>query len=173
MNIRCSFISILTAAILVSCSSRRESSYPLSTWHLSDTLSSESKPRFILINSYQFDTCSLDNIYIDTSSILSIKILPEKEAMSLFGQIARYGMIEVKTEKHIDFVSNREIYERHSSDVSSSFEKTLFSINHTFFSSSEQLYFDKEIVEKTEAGNDSIIWQNKLFFSVINIRLPK
>lgn len=77
--------------------------YPLNAWNLSDTLQSAVKSRFILINSYQFDTCSLNDVYFDTSTIRSIQILPGKEAMVLFGQKAMYGMIDVKTKNNIEF----------------------------------------------------------------------
>jgi hypothetical protein len=181
MNIRSSYISILYLATLICCNSKTQkkhqgelkTTYPLNTWHLSDTLKSTLRPRFIHINSYQFDTCSLNDVYFDTSTILSIKIFPEKEAMILFGQKAKYGMIDVKTKNYIEFISNQEIYEKYSTEISSSIENTLFNIKQTFFSSDRRLYFDRNIVKEIKVNNDSIFWQDKWFSSIINMTLSK
>jgi hypothetical protein len=104
---------------------------------------------------------------------LSINILPGKEAMILFGQKAKNGMINVKTKGNIDFISNLEIYESHSTKISPSFENTLFSIEQTFFGSNPRLYFDKNIVKAISINNDSVFWQGKWFTSVIKITLLK
>jgi len=119
----------------------------------------------------------LQNIFftIDTTTISAIDVLnPKNDSIKSFGRAGRNGVIIIRTKRPIKWISVKEILKQKAAMIFSSQEKILIKVNDTFFDTSEELYFQKELIKNISIINNATqYYREKTFDSIVTITLTK
>lgn len=131
----------------------------------------------IIINGKKFKNCLLQNIYFDfdTSNILTLQVLnPQNDSVKFYGKAGTNGVIIIKTKKPIQWVSIKQILTQKSNDILSTHRKTLIKVDNSFFDMSEELFFQKDLIDNISVVNNTIEYYiDRQFNSILKITITK
>ena len=93
----------------------------------------------------------LQNLFftIDTTTISSVQVLnPSNDSIKIYGKAGKNGVIIIATKRPIEWVSVKQILKQNSNAILSSHKLTLIKVDNAFFDTDEELYFQKNLVDK-------------------------
>ncbi len=131
----------------------------------------------IIINGKTFKNCLLQNIFFDfdTTAISTLQVLnSQNDSVKLYGKAGKSGVIIITTKKSIEWISAKQILKQKSKAILSSRRKILIKVDQAFFDTSQELYFQKNLIDNISVVNNTTqYFIDRQFNCIVTISLTK
>ena len=144
--------------------------------HAGSSILKNSYP-LIIINGKTFKNCLLQNIFFDfdTTAISTLQVLnSQNDSVKLYGKAGKSGVIIITTKKSIEWISAKQILKQKSKAILSSRRKILIKVDQAFFDTSQELYFQKNLIDNISVVNNTTqYFIDRQFNCIVTISLTK